>query len=562
MSSRPTRTFASVVSMVDMSASFPVGRSAARPREHELQSRLYQRSLILRTCAYRRRDLLLGQIREQAGKIEELMKQLEEANERAARKASGEGNKEPSPSVDSASNTDKDTSNMSASASELTASDIGTPEQVTEQITKPDVLDWIAKARESIEAFGGYINMGGPSVTQDLVGEDVLGWKDSSDDSFDEFSGDEGGEEWEDAKSDFHVEVEDVDAKGDGPQRGRSRPGELAAEVKEDDRSSITRSSRRKKSRGGLTREKLAILPNEAAPIGMLANLSLRKSRSRKSSRSRSVSTVDSNDYGVANDDYFRATSTSPCSALVTSFRRLRALPRSRPRSSHYVCATSNALYSSQRFGEPRRGRKVIQDVRRSSCSVYLVVMLTSLDRYFEFMSPSLSLLDPILYTAQKTYWRSPFLFTVSKCTQSSVLFQYSDHSDVTIVCGIASKFYSDRPDLYQQAMNCARLAAGSTLIGGQKSVETVHAYILLSQYPVPARKWEESRCWVYMGLAMRYVVQSNHTRLLTAAYDTLPFQELLPTSICIFRTQPSLTISIMLEKCSTGRVSGSTASC
>ena len=94
---------------------------------------------------------------------------------------------------------------------------------------------------------------------QDLVGEDVLGWKDSSDDSYDELSGDEGGEEWEDAESDFHVEVEDVNAKRDGPQRGRSRPRELAAEAKEDDRNSITRSSRRRKSRGGLMWEKLAI---------------------------------------------------------------------------------------------------------------------------------------------------------------------------------------------------------------------------------------------------------------------------------------------------------------
>ena len=48
---------------------------------------------------------------------------------------------------------------------------------------------------------------------QDLVGEDVLGWKDSSDDSYDELSGDEGSEEWKDAESDFHVEVEDVNAK-------------------------------------------------------------------------------------------------------------------------------------------------------------------------------------------------------------------------------------------------------------------------------------------------------------------------------------------------------------
>ncbi len=134
-----------------------------------------------------------------------------------------------------------------------------------------------------------------------------------------------------------------------------------------------------------------------------------------------------------------------------------------------------------------------------------------------------------------------------------------TESSDAATVCGIASKFYADRSDLYQQAMNCARLAAGSTLIGGQKSVEIVHAYILLSQYPVPARKWEESRCWVYMGLAMRYVIQPS---LLAATYAVLPFKALLPISTCTFPTQPSLATNIMLEKCSIERVSGSTVSC
>ena len=60
--------------------------------------------------------------------------------------------------------------------------------------------------------------------------------------------------------------------------------------------------------------------------------------------------------------------------------------------------------------------------------------------------------------------------------------------------------------------MNCARLAGGSTLIGGQKSVETVAAYLLLSLWPVPARKWEEDRGWVYLGLAIRYAVHLCYT--------------------------------------------------
>lgn len=54
--------------------------------------------------------------------------------------------------------------------------------------------------------------------------------------------------------------------------------------------------------------------------------------------------------------------------------------------------------------------------------------------------------------------------------------------------------------------MHYARLAAGTALIGGQKSVDVVHAYILLALYPVPSRKWEDDRSWIYLGVAIRYV--------------------------------------------------------
>lgn len=55
--------------------------------------------------------------------------------------------------------------------------------------------------------------------------------------------------------------------------------------------------------------------------------------------------------------------------------------------------------------------------------------------------------------------------------------------------------------------MKYARLAAGSCLIGGQKSIEAVQAYVLLSLYPVPARRWEDDRNFMYLGLAIRSVV-------------------------------------------------------
>ena len=38
----------------------------------------------------------------------------------------------------------------------------------------------------------------------------------------------------------------------------------------------------------------------------------------------------------------------------------------------------------------------------------------------------------------------------------------------------------------------------------GWKSVELAQAYIILSIYGVPARRWEEDRGWLYTGLAIR----------------------------------------------------------
>lgn len=74
------------------------------------------------------------------------------------------------------------------------------------------------------------------------------------------------------------------------------------------------------------------------------------------------------------------------------------------------------------------------------------------------------------------------------------------------LVCAIASRFYAERPDLYPQIMRHAQLAAGTALISGNKNVEMCQAYILLSLYPVPSRKWEDQRGWLYLGLAIRYI--------------------------------------------------------
>lgn len=109
---------------------------------------------------------------------------------------------------------------------------------------------------------------------------------------------------------------------------------------------------------------------------------------------------------------------------------------------------------------------------------------------YFDYMNLSLSLLDPVLYTPQATFCRSPFLFTT--------------------ICAIASRHLPDSQALYPQAMHYAQVAAAEALIGGVKNVEMASAYMLLSLFPVPARRWEDDRSWLYLGLAIRVATDLN----------------------------------------------------
>jgi hypothetical protein len=57
--------------------------------------------------------------------------------------------------------------------------------------------------------------------------------------------------------------------------------------------------------------------------------------------------------------------------------------------------------------------------------------------------------------------------------------------------------------------MHFAKSAAANALVDGRKSVELCQAYILMSIYAVPARRWEEDRSWLYAGLAIRCALPS-----------------------------------------------------
>jgi hypothetical protein len=84
---------------------------------------------------------------------------------------------------------------------------------------------------------------------------------------------------------------------------------------------------------------------------------------------------------------------------------------------------------------------------------------------------------------------------------------------------------------VYPIAMHFAKSAASSALIDGWKSVELCQAYILMSIYAVPARRWEEDRSWLYTGLAIRCVILPQKAAYIeTSKSNMLPMTELRQT--------------------------------
>jgi len=78
--------------------------------------------------------------------------------------------------------------------------------------------------------------------------------------------------------------------------------------------------------------------------------------------------------------------------------------------------------------------------------------------------------------------------------------------TDDDLVCAVSSRYYREKSEIYPIAMHFARHAAANALVDGWKSVELCQAYVLLSTYGVPAKRWEEDRGWLYIGLAIRSV--------------------------------------------------------
>lgn len=370
-----------------------------------------------------KRELLLAKIRDQATRIKELMAQLE-ATQAADKNATQMTANLPTEfarsstlgSPRSGSFVDSygyaiDVSSTLDSASSVSAADSRISQENSE---------WIAKARENLDAFGDFIRLGGSNTARrDLVDQDLED-SSSSDDGHPIVNYSSGSEDELDVG---HLSPE---TPGTGTVRERTLSG--------------------KGSPSGPA--KMVSLPAQASPFGMMATLSV---RNIKSKRSASVIS-DVSDLGVANEDFFR-TPMDP---------------------------------DPSRLGFP--GPQIPPLLQKNIITPAEAEKLFKI--YFDWMNISTSLLDPKLYTAQQVYWRCPFLFTV--------------------ICAIASRYDSERPDLYPTAMEYARQEAGSTFLGGQKRVEVVQAYYLLSLYPIPARRWEDDRSWIYLGQAIRVAMDMN----------------------------------------------------
>ncbi|RDB26065.1 Protein priB [Hypsizygus marmoreus] len=375
-----------------------------------------------------KREHLLNQIREQATQIKDLMAQLEKTGASPFRRA-------PSITSDSfASSSGLQSPALSPSAISFDA----TASQGDSERNKA-VADWIAKAKQSFEEFDVFIGIGGAAMPKSYLVDGDLENPDADDeDDYDRISDDE--------QDDYEIAVEHPDGddvpRDEGILRHKSSVSSLGTT------GAGVPAARKKHSGEGA---KPVNLPGEAAPFGLFGKLSLTAKAKRASSAE--AEEEEEKVPGIANTNFFR-----PTPGPQTMEKRLAAQPQLPPILKSGIIT-------------PKEIEKLFEI-------------------YFENMNLSVSLLDPVLYTAQKTYYRSPFLFTV--------------------ICAIASRFYSERPELYSQVMHYAQQAAGLALISGRKNVEMCQAYILLSLYPVPAKRWEDQRSWLYLGLAIRTATDLN----------------------------------------------------
>jgi hypothetical protein len=261
------------VSRPPKSALFQVG---SRDGPHRTFLSQKQSSGLLTCFSFSKRELLLTKIRDQATQIKDLMAQLE-ALQTADKKAT---QMTASLHTDFArSSTLESPGRGSVADSFGYALDVASTQDTSSSVSAADSrisqenLEWMTKARENLEAFGDFIRLGGSSTAKkDLVDQDLED-STSSDDDYHLARESSGSED-------------EVDAGHLSPERRTPiREWRLSRKTSPNDRT------------------KMVSLPGQASPFGMMAALSVGKTRSKRPSSVIS----DASDLGVANEDFFRA---------------------------------------------------------------------------------------------------------------------------------------------------------------------------------------------------------------------------------------------------------------
>lgn len=122
---------------------------------------------------------------------------------------------------------------------------------------------------------------------------------------------------------------------------------------------------------------------------------------------------------------------------------------------------------------------------------------------FFHNCDQHIILLDPEWHTPQFVCGRSPFLFTV--------------------ILAIASRYYTARPDLHTKCLQQATKEAFRCLEKGYKSVEIVQAFLLLTMWGQPAKRFEEDKSWIFAGIAFRVATDLNLHRKSVASLPGHP---------------------------------------
>ncbi|EMD32764.1 hypothetical protein CERSUDRAFT_77143 [Gelatoporia subvermispora B] len=130
----------------------------------------------------------------------------------------------------------------------------------------------------------------------------------------------------------------------------------------------------------------------------------------------------------------------------------------------------------------------LFQGHRPPEIMVHGLVTSLDVDRLFEIffthLNPHLSLLDRELHTPAYTSVTCPFLFTA--------------------ICAVSWRYYKEKLEMYPIAMYFAECAAAEGVLNDLQSEELAQAYILMSHYSRPTRRWTDDKSWLYTSLAVR----------------------------------------------------------